>query len=49
VSELKLKHILSAILMAAIGFIAGYVVCLQNRHTFDEDFDFDDDFEDEEE
>ena len=39
---MKLRRMLSAILMAAIGFIAGYVVCLQNRHTFDEDFEDED-------
>lgn len=49
VSELKLRRMLSVILMVVIGlisFVAGYVVCAQSRCDFDEDFDFDDDFED---
>lgn len=49
VSELKLRRMLSVILMVVIGlisFVAGYVVCAQSRYDFDEDFDFDDDFED---
>lgn len=47
VSELKLRRMLSVILMVVIGlisFVAGYVVCAQSRYYFDEDFDLADDF-----